>query len=68
MAMTITDDCINCGACDWGCPTDAISAEDKLYIIDPNLCTECEGEFPSPQCVDSCPVECIFLLREEETV
>ena len=28
-------------------------------IIDPDLCTECEGAHPESQCVKVCPVDCI---------
>ena len=64
MAMTITDDCINCGACDWCCPTDAISAGERIYMIDAELCTECEGYHETPQCVESCPIDCIFSVAK----
>jgi ferredoxin len=58
MAMTITDECVNCDACVPECPRDAISEGDDIYIIDPNLCTECEEE-GEPQCIEVCPVDCI---------
>ena len=59
MAMKITDECIACGACEPGCPTQSVSESDFIYVIDSNTCVECEGHFDSPQCVDVCPVECI---------
>jgi len=59
MATYITSDCINCGACEPECPNDAISEGDDIYVIDPDLCTECVGHFDNPQCVEVCPVECI---------
>ena len=31
----------------------------EIYVIDPNLCTECVGHYDTPQCVEVCPVECI---------
>ena len=40
MATHITDECINCGACEPECPNEAISEGDEVYVIDPNLCTE----------------------------
>ena len=43
MATYITSDCINCGACEPECPNDAISEGDDIYVIDPDLCTECVG-------------------------
>jgi ferredoxin len=59
MALYITDDCINCDVCEPECPNNAISAGDIIYIIDPNLCTECVGHFNEPQCQQVCPVDCI---------
>lgn len=59
MAMTITDECIACGACEPECPTEAISEGDPIYIIDAQKCVECEGYFDEPQCVEVCPVDCI---------
>ena len=59
MALLITDECINCDVCEPECPNDAISAGDEIYIIDPNLCTECVGHFETSQCVEVCPVDCI---------
>jgi ferredoxin len=59
MAMKITDECISCGACESECPVEAISAGDDIYIIDPDVCVECEGYFDTSQCVDVCPVDCI---------
>jgi ferredoxin len=43
MATMITEDCINCGACEPECPNEAISEGEEIYVIDPNLCTECVG-------------------------
>ena len=59
MALKITSDCINCDVCEPACPNEAISAGDDIYVIDPNLCTECVGHFDTPQCVEICPVDCI---------
>lgn len=61
MALLITDECINCDVCEPECPNDAISAGDEIYVIDPNLCTECVGHFETSQCVEVCPVDCIPL-------
>jgi ferredoxin len=57
MVMTITEECISCGACEADCPVEAISEGDTIYIIDAGVCVECEGHFDSPQCVEICPVE-----------
>ena len=43
MALIITDDCINCDVCEPECPNGAISQGEEIYVIDPNLCTECVG-------------------------
>jgi len=57
MAMVIVEDCISCGACEPDCPNTAITAGDSLYIVNPELCTECVGAFDTPKCVELCPVE-----------
>ena len=59
MALKITDECINCGACEPECPVEAITEGDEYYVIDPDLCVECEGYFDTSQCVEVCPVDCI---------
>lgn len=58
MALIITDECINCGACEPECPNDAITAGDEIYIIDVDKCTECVGHFDESQCAEVCPVDC----------
>lgn len=58
MATIITDECINCGACEPECPNNAISEGEDLYVIDPNLCTECVGFHNYEACQAVCPVEC----------
>lgn len=60
MALIITDECISCGSCVDECPNQAISAGDSIYVINPNLCTECVGFFDEPQCVNVCPVDAII--------
>lgn len=61
MAYKITEECINCGACEPECPNQAISAGDDVYIIEPEKCTECVGHFEESQCVEVCPVDCCIL-------
>ncbi|MBN2853513.1 MAG: 4Fe-4S binding protein [Clostridia bacterium] len=51
MAYKISDACINCGACESECPTNAITAGDSTYIIDADTCIDCGA------CFDVCPVE-----------
>lgn len=58
MATMITEECINCGACEPECPNEAISEGDDIYVIDPNLCTECVGFHDYEACQAVCPVEC----------
>ena len=58
MATFITDDCINCGACEPECPNEAISAGDYIFEINPDLCTECVGFHNEEACQAVCPVEC----------
>jgi ferredoxin len=59
MAMMITEECINCDVCEPECPNGAISQGADIYVIDPNLCTECVGHYDTPQCIEVCPVDCI---------
>lgn len=61
MAYIITEECINCGACEPECPNSAISVGDEIYVIDPDRCTECVGHFDESQCVAVCPVDCCIL-------
>ncbi|MCX6565856.1 MAG: YfhL family 4Fe-4S dicluster ferredoxin [Candidatus Aminicenantes bacterium] len=56
MAYKITEECINCGACEPECPNQAISTGDTIYIIDPEKCTECVGSHTESQCAAVCPV------------
>jgi ferredoxin len=57
MAYKITDDCISCGACEAECKNEAISEAKEIYVIDPDKCTECVGNFDSPKCAEVCPVD-----------
>jgi ferredoxin len=58
MAYKITDECINCGACEPECKNEAIKEGASIYEIDPAKCTECVGWFASPKCAEVCPVDC----------
>jgi ferredoxin len=71
MSTYITDICINCGACEPECPNEAISEGPEIYVIDPELCTECVGFDDKEACQTVCPVECCLPdpnHREEEKV
>lgn len=59
MALRITDQCVNCDVCAPVCPNQAIFMGERIYQIEPVLCTECVGHHEEPQCVQVCPVECI---------
>ena len=70
MATYITQDCINCGACEPECPNEAISEGKRTYVISPDKCTECVGFFDHEACLAVCPVACCLPdpdRREEET-
>lgn len=58
MATMITEECINCGACEPECPNEAITEGTEIYVIDPNLCTECVGFHNEEACAAVCPVDC----------
>jgi ferredoxin len=74
MATKITEECINCGACEPECPNTAIyeggvqwespggsmqdAISEDLYYIVPEKCTECVGFFDQEQCAAVCPVDC----------
>ena len=58
MATMITNECINCGACEPECPNNAISQAEEIYVIDPLLCTECVGFHDYEACAAVCPVDC----------
>lgn len=49
MAYFISDECINCGACESECPTECISAGDSKYVIDEDACIDCGS------CASVCP-------------
>jgi NAD-dependent dihydropyrimidine dehydrogenase PreA subunit len=57
MATMIASDCINCGACEPECPNNAISQGDPIFVIDPQLCTECVGFHDYEACAAVCPVD-----------
>ncbi len=68
MAYRISDQCINCGACEPECPNQAISEGESFYEIDPEKCTECVGAHASSKCAEVCPVDaCIPDPARKET-
>jgi len=56
MAYKIGMDCEKCGSCEPECENQAISEGEETYVIDPERCTECVGNFESPKCFDICPM------------
>jgi len=57
MAYMITEECINCGACEPECPNEAIFVGEEIYDINSDKCTECIGHFDESQCAAVCPVD-----------
>jgi ferredoxin len=73
MAIVITDDCINCGACATECPVDAIYEPGEKIKIKENIllpiskehffivaeiCTNCSG-LEEIKCLAICPMDAI---------
>lgn len=56
MAYRITEECVKCGSCELHCLNQAISEGQETYMIDPDKCTECVGNFESPKCAEICPL------------
>ena len=58
MALKIVqDECISCGDCEPDCPTDSIKEGLIAFEINAKTCTECEGDFDEPKCVELCPID-----------
>jgi ferredoxin len=63
MAFQIINTCTNCYACEPLCPSTAIFKGEVHFLIDPKLCTECDGAYADPQCASICPIEGAILDR-----
>ncbi len=63
MPTYITEECINCAACEAPCPVEAISAGDELFIVDEAACTDCADYADEPECIAACPIEGAILER-----
>ncbi len=61
----ITAECINCSACETECPVRAITPAANQFVIDPQVCIECEGYFDVPRCKHVCPVDACVPEREK---
>ncbi len=72
MATMITEECINCGACEPECPNTAIyqggvesefngvtspALSNEVFYIVPEKCTECVGFHDEEACATVCPVD-----------
>lgn len=57
MALEIIESCVNCYACEPLCPNQAIYQAKPHFLIDPDKCTECIGDFEDVQCASICPIE-----------
>jgi len=57
MALEIIESCVNCYACEPVCPNKAIYQAAPHFLIDPDKCTECIGDFEVAQCASICPIE-----------
>jgi len=57
MSVSIVEKCVNCFACMMVCPNEAIYEATPHFMVNPRKCTECEGDFDTPQCATICPVE-----------
>ncbi len=64
MSVLITEECINCEACESECPVAAILGEDNpknpfddRYYVKPESCVECVGHADEPRCAEACPTE-----------
>ena len=60
MPHKINNKCKKAGECKKVCPVDAIAEGDPIYVINPDMCTECVGFYSEPQCVKVCPVDAIL--------
>lgn len=76
--LLITEDYINCRACDLMCPTNAIYPGGKAYILNnkkhkalsmehyyivPEKYNLCEGVYEEPECISICPMDAIKKLK-----
>ncbi len=60
MPYIVTSECILCGACVAGCPSEAITEGETQSYIDPEICVECGT------CEANCPVNAIYFAEETD--
>lgn len=53
MAYKVTEECVNCGACEGECPVGAISDTGSARAIDADKCISCGA------CAGTCPTGAI---------
>jgi ferredoxin len=61
MPYVVTDECMLCGVCIAGCPTESITEGETKCFIDVSQCIECGT------CAENCPSEAIIFLEEEDS-
>jgi ferredoxin len=76
--LLITEDCINCRACDLICPSNAIYPSSKDYVLNnknyralsmehyyivTEKCSFCEGVHAAPECISICPMDAIKEIK-----
>jgi len=67
LTYIISSDCMNCGVCEFMCPTGAIVQAPNQFIVDKRRCDGCQA------CVPYCLVRAIvrrdeFAARQQQTV
>ncbi len=60
MPYIVTNECILCGACVAGCPSNAITEGETHSYINPEICVECGT------CEANCPVGAINFAEETD--
>jgi len=60
MPYIVTSECILCGACVAGCPSEAITEDETQSHIDTEICVECGT------CEANCPVNAIYFAEETD--
>ena len=60
MPYVVTNECIQCGACEVGCENDAITEGPTQNHIDINKCIECGT------CERNCPSSAIIFVSDSE--
>lgn len=59
MPYLITDECMQCGACEAGCESNAIHEGPDKFVIDQDICIECGT------CEMNCPFDAIVYIDKK---